>query len=670
MRWKYKIGLIALLGVLIVFMRLEGLHAQTLTTTIPADFERYDLFEYDLSDDWLYLPGSAGLSAGEAVSLIGTSIQPPVDSTMAGWWIIHLKNASSLHDFSLRFMLSYSQLEFVKLTQNSVLGKGEIGFDIQSQDSRVMGRLLSTSLHIEPGSEMTFLVRSRSEGIVPPRATLNSLKAVEDYSQSFEKLSLIFTAIFLCILLYQLVVLTIIKSRSLVYYSLLALGYLLHAFNYQLDGWISLAMADDISIISATVICLSGASLWQWFLKIHEGIWLWIFNVIKYLGFSIIALVLAYMTLPSIIPRLNAFASLSAAALAVSVIALWTISSLVISKHRLENTKIYMLTNVPIMLGGLLFIVIWLFEQYGWVPSISNIALLTNYIFYCCAVVQLLLFTMVIGFTLKKRVVVGYKNEKTQKEQLEHHVKERTVELEQMNEALSQKNRELEKSNGIKNRLLTILSHDLRTPINNVASLMTLLHERHLSPEEFSSLILELEKSVSDTTNFMSLLIRWTHSQNDGLVPRKSRFNIESLVNKSLGLLRPAIQSKKLEISTTYQTTECLADENMIELVIRNLLSNAIKFSESDKVIEITASKGQSNAVEISIIDHGVGIDQCRFDKFFDVTQKNTTLGTLGEKGFGMGLILCKDFVELNGGQLAFTSEKGKGSTFTVTIPS
>ena len=313
---------------------------------------------------------------------------------------------------------------------------------------------------------------------------------------------------------------------------------------------------------------------------------------------------------------------------------------------------------------------VWLGATYGWITITSSIRLYSNYVFFSSAAAQLILFSFVIGYTIKKKGGQKFRLEQQQKLLFEQRVKERTAELEQANEQLSLKNKELEKINGTKNRLLTILSHDLRSPIHNVASLISLIKEHHIDQKGFSALLPELEKSISDTTNFMSLLISWTQSQRDGLVANKSPFRIREVIEKNVSHFKAELKAKALDLEVFVDTEYGYADENMMELVIRNLLSNAIKFSLQAGKIIINVTEPVDNLVAISITDQGVGIDEQRLDLFFDVSRKNTTPGTHGEKGFGMGLILCKDFAMLNDGKLTFTSEKGKGSTFTVTIPS
>lgn len=657
-----------LICTLMVLTPDAALHAQPAPTVIPNDFDRYDLFEYQLIEEWYFLPESSNLSAEEALASVD-SFTKPTGETMAGWWMLRLINQSSTREFALRLPTDYDRLEVVKKSSDGSIEKDWIGLQIV-KGGRVQDRLMTTTITVDGGSEVMVLIKEASQDIKVPKVTLSSLSAVEDYSASYERLSLIFTVVFLFILLYQLGTLSLIRSRSYIYYSMLAAGYLLHAINYLLDGWTTTAFANDFSILSASLICVAGICLWRRFLNVEEGVWLWLFHIMKMLGMGIMALVLAYLIFPSYLPRLNKIATISAALLAMSVIGVWIVSSIVMSIQGRENARSYSLTNIPLLAGGLFFMTVWISVRYGWISSVGTLPILTNYVFFGSAAAQCLLFSLVIGITLKKRLVGSYKTEKKQKELFEDRVKERTEELEKINDQLSQKNKELEKTNGTKNRLLTILSHDLRSPINNVASLVALLKEHQFSPEEFSSLIPDIEKSISDTTNFMSLLIRWTQSQNDGLIPNKSKFEIQSVIDRNIRHLGSALEAKQLELKVDADGIQVFADQNMMDLVVRNLLSNAIKFSHPSGKIQINATNEADEEVRIQVVDEGVGIDDSRTKLFFDVTQKNTMMGTGGEKGFGMGLILSKDFAELNGGTLSFTSKRGKGSTFTVTIPS
>ncbi|GEM_PF-6234961 len=657
-------------GTVLVVLSFTELSAQSAPTVIPNNFETYDLFEFDLESKWNVLPASGSLSIHQATENVEMFEYPSGTETSRDWWMVRLTNASDVQRFGLRFEKGIKDdLVIVKLVNDKISEVDTLGLYTVHQKTDVMQRLRVSAIEIGKQSSITILLAGWT-GKGSPKATLSQLSDFEDYSYAYTRMSLIFTVIFAIILIYQLGTLILIRSRSYLYYSLLAFGYLLHAFNSQLDGTTTIAFTDDLSILSATTICIGGLLLWRRFLQINNGIWYRVYQVLIVASISVVTLVLTYMTVPNVLPRLNAFATNLAAFIALCVLTCWISSSIIFSYKGKQNAKYYLLTNIPILFGGLVFLGVWFAVEHLWTANTGMVNIVVNYVFYGSGVLQLLLFALVIGLALKKKMIGSYQSERKQKQLLEDRVQERTDELLKINEQLTNKNEELKKINGTKNRLLAILSHDFRAPINNVASLMSLLKEHRFSPEEFSSLIPELEKSIAETTSFMSLLIHWTQSQNEGIVPKKSVFTAKSLIIRSTEHLKSALESKELSLTTMPNDISICADRNMLDLVLRNLLSNAIKFSYPKGKIEIECSGVDGGLVEVHVIDHGVGIAKSRIKGFFDVSQKNTTAGTRGEKGFGMGLILCKDFVELNGGRLTFVSEKGRGSTFSILIPS
>ncbi|CAN0589430.1 unnamed protein product, partial [Laminaria digitata] len=173
---------------------------------------------------------SSNLSAEEALES-ADSFTKPTGEAIAGWWMLHLINQSSTSELALRFPSDYDRLEVVKKNADGSIDKDWVGLQVV-KTGRVQGRLMTTSFRVDGGAELTVLVKESSQDIKSPKVTLSSLSAVEDYSASYEKLSLIFTVVFLFILLYQLGTLSLIRSRSYIYYSILAAGYLLHSFNY------------------------------------------------------------------------------------------------------------------------------------------------------------------------------------------------------------------------------------------------------------------------------------------------------------------------------------------------------------------------------------------------------------------------------------------------------
>ena len=238
---------------------------------------------------------------------------------------------------------------------------------------------------------------------------------------------------------------------------------------------------------------------------------------------------------------------------------------------------------------------------------------------------------------------------------LEHQeeIKRRSVELEQLNQ--------------VKDKFFSIISHDLRSPINALSGILDLMDKKEITPQEFSQLNQELRIQFNHTKSLINNLLDWALLQMDKLKIQVEKIDLKELVDSNVTLLS-ALLLKKLAITNTITAnTISLGDKNMINLVVRNLLMNAIKFSESGGEITISAQASNDNYT-VAIKDNGVGIDPEIQKILFKKASVYSTRGTANEKGTGLGLILCKEFVERNGGKIWLESELGKGSTFYFTV--
>ena len=251
-------------------------------------------------------------------------------------------------------------------------------------------------------------------------------------------------------------------------------------------------------------------------------------------------------------------------------------------------------------------------------------------------------------------------------------VKKRSnVHLTETNIQINEKNKSLEELNATKDKFFSIISHDLKGPLNSLTSFSGLLinHTAHLSKEEIQMLAKDLDKSVKGLFSLLENLLEWSRSQSGNIELKPEILDLNDLINQSKNLLAKTAETKNIEIQTTeYYNIAVHADRNSVNTVIRNLLSNALKFTPSGGEIKIDARES-SNMVLISIHDNGVGISEDVIDKIFRIDQKHSTKGTANEKGTGLGLILCKEFVEKNGGTIEVESTVGKGSIFSFTLP-
>jgi signal transduction histidine kinase len=227
---------------------------------------------------------------------------------------------------------------------------------------------------------------------------------------------------------------------------------------------------------------------------------------------------------------------------------------------------------------------------------------------------------------------------------------------------------QLQELNQIKDKLFSIISHDLRSPIGSLITLLSLTEQGYLEEDGFKKVIPELNKNVGYTSSLLENLLKWSQSQLKGITVNPVPFVVSDIVTGKFELLFEQAKAKgiRLEIESDKKHV-VLADKDMVELILRNLISNSIKFCNPLDKIRVTAQQ-KDGFIEICVADTGVGMSAEVLKNLFG-TQMHTSLGTQNEKGTGLGLILCKDFVQINGGSIWAESTQGKGSKFYFTIP-
>jgi len=269
--------------------------------------------------------------------------------------------------------------------------------------------------------------------------------------------------------------------------------------------------------------------------------------------------------------------------------------------------------------------------------------------------------------------------------QLESKVELRTAELTKTNvelqdemieraraeEHLARSNQDLALLNRDKDKLFSILAHDLRGPLGSMMNLSSLLMEniKDFDENELLEIIGTLNKSATQTFQLFNDLLAWSAIQMGRGEREKELFAVSEVVSENLVILTTEVDRKHIYIhSEVDNELVAYADKFAIQTVVRNLISNAVKFTQPYGNITITAEQ-ISEFVKISVIDNGIGISKEKQKKIFKVDAVSSSPGTEGEKGTGFGLLLCKDLVERNSGKIWLESEKGKGSAFHFTLP-
>ncbi len=237
--------------------------------------------------------------------------------------------------------------------------------------------------------------------------------------------------------------------------------------------------------------------------------------------------------------------------------------------------------------------------------------------------------------------------------------------------ALKESREHLQELNTTKNKFFSLLGHDLRSPFNSIIGFSEMLYNETeaFSKAEIKEIAKNIYKTSQETYNLLNNLLEWSGTQTGRIKFEPAKTGIYDIVISTIDLLNDTAKKKNISVSVDIpEQLQVFTDINMITTVIRNLLSNAIKFTYEKGSIKIGAQDA-GKSVEITIADTGVGIKKKDIDKIFRIDADFSTTGTANEKGTGLGLILCKEFIALNNGDIRVESEIGKGSRFIVNLP-
>jgi signal transduction histidine kinase len=270
-----------------------------------------------------------------------------------------------------------------------------------------------------------------------------------------------------------------------------------------------------------------------------------------------------------------------------------------------------------------------------------------------------LLSFLIISVFIIVRVINNVKKEKETKEL----ILKQKFEIEEQSTKLSQMNQ-------LKDKTFSILSHDLRSPLGALIQILEMLDDKSISIQEFSELKKKLDLQLTYLNRFLENLLLWSksHMEEDFAIQIK-QINLFEIVNQNQELLQESANQKQIEIKNhIHQDTCIMADFDQIDLVLRNLLSNALKFTSNSGKIEVMA-KENDNEIVVSVTDNGIGMDSETAKNLFDNKERKSSIGTIGEKGTGLGLLICKEFINKHGGKIWAESEPKKGSTFYFSLP-
>jgi PAS domain S-box-containing protein len=237
--------------------------------------------------------------------------------------------------------------------------------------------------------------------------------------------------------------------------------------------------------------------------------------------------------------------------------------------------------------------------------------------------------------------------------------------------ALRENEARLEELNATKDKLFSVIGHDLQGPLSNIIGFSELIekgYDNYTDEEirQYNKIIYEMSQSVS---GLLENLLTWARTQRNQIKVVPQVLSVHFIIEKCVGILTHSLLHKQIQFNNNVPPhTAIYADEEMITIVIRNLISNAIKFTNKGGTITVF-EKTDAGEVVIGIKDSGIGIPEEKVAHLFQTSNKQPNTGTDGETGTGLGLIICKDFIAKNGGEIWVESTPGNGSVFYISLP-
>jgi signal transduction histidine kinase len=237
---------------------------------------------------------------------------------------------------------------------------------------------------------------------------------------------------------------------------------------------------------------------------------------------------------------------------------------------------------------------------------------------------------------------------------------------------IEHQNKELQKVNAEKDKFFSIIAHDLRSPFNGFLGLSQIMAEDlpSLTMSEVQDIAIRMSKSARNLFRLLNNLLEWSQIQQGAIRFKPEIIYLEPVILGIFDVIQESAKSKRIDLVNHIPDGLVVrADANMLQTILRNLISNALKFTPKGGNMKISAKTIGNNLVEISIQDTGIGMNKILLDNLFRIDVQSCREGTDLEPGSGLGLLLCKEFVEIHGGKLWVESEEGIGSTFYFTLP-
>lgn len=466
--------------------------------------------------------------------------------------------------------------------------------------------------------------------------------------------------ILLVMTFYNLILYGLISDRSYLYY-VLYIGFLglwiFHEYIYYQSDFTILFIISIANTFNVIGFNYGYLGFVRYFLKAKADFPVWNKILIYLQRMLIFPLVLVFIDAVNYISQPESEIFFEGDAIITGALSLVNVFSclffgLVAARKRSRLAFLFLIASMPLLLSGLYFGV-----EYIWLQPFLIRDLFSYVILRQMVILEIVLLALALAYRYNM-----LKMDVLQKEMAAEREKEKATQLKAQTE-------NLQSLNQAKDKLFSIIGHDLRSPINSLQGALYLLNNQTISPEQFLEISQKLQKNVESLQFTFDNLFQWAYAQMGGIKTEARVINLTKLVEQNIELLQENADYKQLKINNLVNDDFwAWADENQINLVIRNLLNNAIKFTPKNGQITIQITQ-EKDFVIVSIKDNGSGIPPEIAEQLFKPNLLFSTRGTEGEKGTGLGLVLCREMIENNQGSIWVNSTLNVGSTFSFKLP-
>ncbi len=589
------------------------------------------------------------------------------DST---WLIAKIKFIKNDNNYILRLDDEVSFVQAIFLDKESkIIDIQKSGYALNNDQKKLIFGFYSLIEIDNSDTEYLYLIiDSRRLVRFPELNIINKTTFLEQRSQVILRTS-IFCSMLVIMAFYNLIVYLRIKRSIFLYYFTLIISLCVFVAHPITSNFIPFGQSMFLVVLGICGVNISSIQFTLRYLNLKNTLKgpHYIYTILNYLFvlFSIVYFLTFSVFEDSFTPV--AF-TLSLALMTLLNVSMNIFTAFLGLKHKIKNSGSYIIANLLFMLGAMVYILIWVGYIFNYIEVSFVTSNIGNYAFLIGATSQVLLYSLVMS-----NFIIDIQNDKMKlqlalNKKLEGTVELKEHKLEMAESRIQMQSDEINNLGFLKDKLMAILSHDLKSPLNSLNGILTLFENQNISKQEFEAQVMELRKILNNTTTLSNNLIHWSKSQMQGLVPKTENIDLVGILESILELFSPNLKSKNIEIQLLIKEQVLLStDIQMTEIVLRNIISNAIKFSKKGGKIEITG-KEQNSTYLLIIQDYGVGMEVDFLKSLMEHKNEVSIAGTNNEMGTGLGLQLCFEMMELNNGSMEIESILNQGTKVYLTF--